>query len=369
MKQFLVYIDNFLGKIFEKFQKSSSLPINNHSLGYFRFLLGVSYLTFVTPHWGWLTQVPDAFYSPHLLNFTNLFDSFPPNSLLKFFDVLIVVLLLFITLGIKTRLSSFTAFFVLLIMNGFAYSLGKVDHPILFTFCLLTMSFSNVGSYNALLKDSPVSAKTHHFSTSLFAILICFGFVTASSGKIVKWIDFDLTTSGILGWFYPGYYALGRQRFLASFFPMLPALAIEVLDYLAAFFELSGFLWLYLGKRSWLTWLTVACSFHLINLLVLNISFYPHIFVYGLFILPHFFEILLENKQVQKFKQIIKISKLWLIIPIALVVNALIGRIWLNQRTMITLSLHTKELIIAISWFSIFICGIFTLIKKDFSQE
>lgn len=64
-------------------------------------------------------------------------------------------------------------------------------------------------SVDSLLKTAPGFEQERHKGTadsSFLGILIAFGFLTAGWAKAFSWIDFDLTTSGFLSWFYSGYF-------------------------------------------------------------------------------------------------------------------------------------------------------------------
>jgi hypothetical protein len=59
---------------------------------------------------------------------------------------------------------------------------------------------------------------------------------------------------------------------------------LKIVDYAAAAFEVSPFLFLFAGRIGWRVWLLVAAIFHLANALLLNIPFYIHVLVYLPFI-------------------------------------------------------------------------------------
>ncbi|MGI9551827.1 MAG: hypothetical protein ACR2MT_11545, partial [Aurantibacter sp.] len=99
------------------------------------------------------------------------------------------------------------------------------------------------------------------------------------------WIDFDLTTGGFLDWFYSVFFKDQNQDLLAPYVFGLPIYLLEAADYFAAIFEVSGFLFLLRGRKSWIIFLTIASFFHLLNLLTLNFSFALYILCYGVFII------------------------------------------------------------------------------------
>jgi hypothetical protein len=118
----------------------------------------------------------------------------------------------------------------------------------------------------------------------LLAVLIAAGFLTAGFGKAIAWIDFDSTENGFLCWLYRGYYSLNRQHLLAPLAVQLRPLWLwEMADIAAVLFEL-GFLLAMFRRRSMYLWLFFASGFHLINCLVLNISFFVYSICYVAFV-------------------------------------------------------------------------------------
>ena len=81
----------------------------------------------------------------------------------------------------------------------------------------------------------PVRAET------LLALAITFGMFTAGFEKSTNWIDFDMSESGFLKWFYGGYLNNGRTHMLADWVPHMHPLIIESFDYIAVIFELSHY--------------------------------------------------------------------------------------------------------------------------------
>lgn len=280
------YIEEGLKSLYLRIRDSTSVDQQGFSL--FRIFFGLFNLFFPL-YFGWIGDVPGSFYSPPIWSAANFFTNFPPGWVFITIDVIIITLLFFITVGIKTRISAFMVFFLLIFAQGFHYSLGKIDHGILFTLSFLALAFTNSGTEYALVKDRVIHTKYTGAALALFGIFISFGLFTAGFPKLISWVDFDLNTSGILDWYYKGYYTLERQRFLASYVPYVPMFFMELGDYFAVALELSGFFFLIKSKRYWRYWLLSLSVFHLVNVLILNIAFLGHIVVYGVFLLPPVF--------------------------------------------------------------------------------
>jgi hypothetical protein len=148
---------------------------------------------------------------------------------------------------------------------------------------------------NALIPNKSLSFRW--YPTAVLSVIICFGMFTAGFEKLLRWVDFDLSTSGFLSWFYSGYFSLGQTFILADLVFIFPPLINEILDYSAVVFELSPFFFLLAGACFWKAWLLVACIFHFTNTCLLNITFDTHLVVYcSFFLYP-----LLQEKRYSKF--------------------------------------------------------------------
>lgn len=255
-------------------------------LAIFRVLLGVFIITIDLESFAWIGTVPDAFFDPPFLSLANLFESFPHQYIFQAIDLAYPVLILFMTLGIKTRVSALSALALLIYASTFKYSFGKIDHNILSFWTLFCLSFTNAGTKLALIPDKSISPRVQSNAMGLLALGIVFGLFTAGVEKAYIWIDFDLETGGFLSWYQSGYYTLGRTELLAPYMLNLPSVVYEGMDYIAILFELSGALWLLSGKRIWHLWLIIAGLFHTANLLILNIHFISLTFVYGAILIP-----------------------------------------------------------------------------------
>ncbi|HSJ66713.1 MAG TPA: hypothetical protein VK921_03515 [Anditalea sp.] len=261
-----------------------SVQVNNQSLSIFRIITGCFLLLFYES-FSWLSEFPDALFTPPIMSLANFTSGFPNSYVMKSIDVARLFLIMAIIFGIKTRSSTFLYVALTVICNSFLYSLGKINHDSnLLMAMLIVLSFSGWGLKLSLIPDSRIKYDSQMASLAILAVIISFGMFTAGFEKASQWIDFDLHTSGFASWFYQGYIANGRDYFLAPYIPRLPFYLFELLDYTAVIFELSPFVFLLISKRAWHSWLLIACIFHLLNILTLNISFTGHFLVYMAFI-------------------------------------------------------------------------------------
>ncbi|MEM0939866.1 MAG: hypothetical protein AAF600_08840 [Bacteroidota bacterium] len=285
MKKATYSIDLRWASVFELIKKNAHVAEDGVGLSVVRIFIATYMLCFGTTTWTWVAQFPDSFHKPHVFNIIGqIIGGFPSHEVLLSLQWMYVFSLLAVIIGLKARIFSFLAFILLIFLDGIAYSFGKIDHSILLTFLFFTLSKTNAGCKLAIYPDKPLPIEEQDIYTGLFAIIICFGIFSAGFPKALMWIDFDTSTSGILRWYYEGYYSLNRRELLAPYFIYVPTFLIEPMEYLVPLFEMSGFYFLIRSKRHWRLWLWLLGLFHLSNLLILNISFKEYLIVYGFFL-------------------------------------------------------------------------------------
>lgn len=259
---------------------SKSTQSNVKSVCVYRIIAGLFLLCINFKSISWIGYTPRAFFKPPPLSIANFFNSFPSPGFFLTADILLILLTVFITVGIKTRISVFAYIIVSITVSSFQYSLGKIDHGIMSSVLLFCMSFSGWGRHLAAVPDKVLKIDSIEKSLSLLSVLLCFAFFSAGLEKAIGWINFDLSTNGSGAWFYVGYYILERQRFLAPLFTHLPFWGFKIMDFIAVPFELSPLFFLLTSQKAWRMWLLVACAFHMTNTLILNINFIGLAIVY-----------------------------------------------------------------------------------------
>ncbi len=258
--------------------------LSEESLQILRFVLPALYILFYMPDYNLVARIPDAWFDPAPLSIAAPFQSFPTLLFFQITQTLLVVCALALMWGHRPRFFGLMFCALHLLITSFEYSVGKIDHVAhLFLLCFFCLSLGNWGS--PITKNSytlPIPCST------LLAVLLAFGMFTAGFEKSLKWIDFDTNTSGFLSWYFSGYYNLGRDELLAPAITQLPRICLELMDYSAVAFEMSPFICLLLGKRYWVAWCAIACTFHAGTTVLLNISFPYQIFGYLPFLIPAF---------------------------------------------------------------------------------
>jgi len=259
---------------------SASSRIDERGLGALRIFSGLFLLTWLSPTVSWLGDAPPAFFDPPLLSLAFFAPGFPSAALDSLLTGITIVLTCMMTLGVYARVSTFALVLLGIAQRNFKYSFGTIDHDIMLWIFLGCMAFSGWGRTLAVRRDRPSRFESPAHAGAIAATALAFGFFSAGFDKALVWVDFDLTTSGFLSWFYPGYFVLARQHLLAPLVFSFPAWMLESIDYGAVAFELSGFVWLLLGPTCWRAWLFTAGVFHLSNVLMLNIPFDLHLLAF-----------------------------------------------------------------------------------------
>lgn len=318
----------------------------------FAFLL----LIFFLPSWSWMVDLPTSFYLPPYISITSFFSSFPSNPIVIFSDILIVVLFWAILVGIKSRTASFLSCVLLIVMQSFSYSVGKIDHDILFLFSFIVLASSNGGAKYAFVRDSYLDSIYVDRASNLLALFIGFGMLTSAVPKLLSWIDFSVETSAIWGWYLRSKYILFRDPLFDGVLFHLRDWMVESIEYLIVLFELLALPSLLLGRRFWIAWLTIACVFHLSILIFLGIDFDFNLLGYGYFLLLP----LLSERDFSKpsyLKFIIILGSLW-------AVNALVGRIFYHS----PLYWELPELVIfylkVLLWIIMVCSGLFQILMR-----
>ncbi|MBC3759365.1 hypothetical protein H7U19_13180 [Hyunsoonleella sp. SJ7] len=289
---------NLIYRIISRLEKNAS--VDGKSLSFYRIVFGVLLLVFFLPSWSWVGGIPPSFFNPNIFSFAYLTGGYLPAIVYETADIIAIILIVMITLGIRARMALIGMFFISAIMYSYSYSFGKIDHNTSFLiFAYLLLALTNCGHEVALLKDKKLSEKTQSLAILIIALMICFGFFTAGISKFIRWVDFDLSTSGFLYWFNGQYFLANEPKmFLQAYVFDIPLIVLEIMDSVASIFEISGIFFLLKSKRTWYIFLLLANIFHLSTLLILNIDFSLNLLTYGIFMVtPMFYSWQFEAKK------------------------------------------------------------------------
>jgi uncharacterized membrane protein YphA (DoxX/SURF4 family) len=213
-----------------------------------------------------------------------LFEGFPSHWLFLILHGLLILSLCLMILGWRTKFASLATGIIFLIINGFIYSAGKINHDMLIIVVPMLMAFSGWGKAYCL--DSYLrneKERVHDWTLTLLALIIGFMFFTAGFSKIIGgWLDVD--SQATLGHFFKQYFVYGRHDLLSGYALDISNLWVwEFFDYTTVLFE-AGFLLAIFFPRSTRIYVCLAVLFHFSTMLVLNITFLPNFLAYAAFL-------------------------------------------------------------------------------------
>jgi uncharacterized membrane protein YphA (DoxX/SURF4 family) len=270
----------FSSWIFDSFQ------ISARGLALYRILYALFVLCFMLPPpelYTFLGNLPGDFFAPPPGPMM-FFGGFPPEAILLIFHYLLVAALLFLVAGLFTKWSSLGVGILLILLKGFIYSLGKIDHDIIIIVVPFVMAFSGWGMKYSLDSQRIDEDKIEQTSwpLTLLALFIGFMMFTAGFPKIIGgWLD--INTHATQGYFFKQYIVQGRQDLLAIYGFNVADLFWELADYGTVLFEI-GFLIAVVNPRSTRVFICLAVLFHLSTMLMLNIAFLPNFIAYAAFL-------------------------------------------------------------------------------------
>ncbi len=280
---------------------SFELPAKGLALFRIAFVL-FTLLIIGFPHFSWVADNPDFIYNP-VPSFAIFFENFPPKLLLQILETLIAVLYICLLFGYKTPTTSLLITGLTIIGRTFLFTLGKIDHTILFDLLPAMMAFSGWGavlSIDSKLNKEGKGVHASNWTIALVAFTLAFAMFTAGLPKLFTgWLE--IGTQATQGHLVDSYYLMERQELLAPFLLNVKSVFFwEILDYAAVLFEIS-FLFVIFRSAYFRIFVWIALFFHLGNLLMLNISFINQFSIYMLFLHP---------KQYQKWASNPRLSSL-----------------------------------------------------------
>lgn len=163
----------------------NSFSVTAEGLGLFRIFTALFILCFLMPSvemYGFLGSLPDDFYAPPPGPMW-LFEGFPPEAFLLKLHAVLIILLIALLVGFKTTWTSILIGVILLVIKGFFYSVGKINHDLLLALTPTVMAFSGWGaaySLDALRNcDEDLNSRVASWPLTLLALFIGFMMFTA----------------------------------------------------------------------------------------------------------------------------------------------------------------------------------------------
>lgn len=263
-------------------------PFSAADLGIYRIVYSLAAL-FTVPDISWVSNYPDFMFNappgPVML-----LSNFPPLQMVIALEVLRTVTLVMLAVGVWTKWTSVAVWFMLTATYGVTFTVGKVDHTILFVAVPLVLAFSGWGdrfSIDALRRDNSQPSEEPRsqpqWPLRLLALLIAWAFFAAALTKLLTgWLA--VSSQAARGYFVLGYVTQDRNHLLAQWMATHDYLPLwEIMDWMTVVFEFSLLLTLPWWRAFRLS-LAVATTFHLGVLLVMNIDFSNAVIAYGAFV-------------------------------------------------------------------------------------
>ena len=258
-------------------------------------------------------------YSPHLYKPKSslaIWFELPSSEFFIFLDYFILLLIVLVLFGFKTRWMSILLGSSLIVGQSFLFSFGKIDHGfLLVSFLPIVMSFSNWGSCFSI--DSKKEAgKIKTWPISLMSLILGFAMFTAGLQKLFG------------GWLNPEFQAI-RSHIFRSFINLREGVLTEFMlgikskilwesmDILIVGFEL-GFLLVVFNRKWFRKWIALAILFHIGVILSMDITFSQNVIVYLLFLDWIF---IMDNL---RFERILKILQPFFSVYVMIAVGALL---------------------------------------------
>jgi hypothetical protein len=254
-------------------------------LAVFRILYASFILLAIIPVAAWLPLAPRAFFYPPI-GLAALFTATPPPSVLLGLNALLSLFAAMLLVGWRTGVASAGTGVTLLVLDAWAYSLGKINHDILLVVTPLVLGFSGWGralSVDATCSPSLERERAEAVPVILLALMIGFAMFNAGWAKATTgWIDPELRCT--YGHFVLNYFFTGRETWASPW-----ALRFDSgwfwkgADWATVALELA-FLPAAIHRRLFIPILSVATFFHLGVMLLFDIPFSVNLLVYGAFV-------------------------------------------------------------------------------------
>ena len=263
--------------------------VSAEGLGLMRIFSSLFILFFLIPgegisHFAWLSTMPADFFSPPPGPMMIL-DQFPPLAVFQTIHTILLVSLIAMLVGYRTKWASILTGVSILMLHGLIFSVGKINHEILIAVVPAAMAFSNWGGRFSIdsIRKERVGNEPESWPLLLIAILIGFMMFTAGFPKILGgWLD--PSTQATYGHLLNQFFVKERQDLLAEFFVQYDNVFLwEFLDWATILFEVGFLLSVY--KLKWFRmFLCFAVLFHFSTMMSLNIAFLPNFLAYALFL-------------------------------------------------------------------------------------
>jgi hypothetical protein len=251
-----------------------SHPATPESLSLFRIGYAVYVLAIAMPYATWVSGMPDAVWDPPS-GPLQLASGFPPAAFLHAATLLLSVSLFALLLGYRTRVASLATGALLVLVIGFEFCFGKIDHN---RHLMMVVPVALAGSrwgarYSVDAARGERSPADGSWTLAWLALWIGLYFMTGGAAKIAGgWLRLDTHATQ---------YYVARAGSLAP--DALPGPVWELADWGAVAFE-TGFLLAIASLRTTRIACCLAILFHVAMLGWVRIQFAEMVVVYAAFV-------------------------------------------------------------------------------------
>jgi len=229
----------------------------------------------------WFSHFPASMYIPPPGPF-QLLPGFPPEPIAIAIEIGIALSFASLAFGYHTRLSGWSASILMILGFGFTYSLGKIDHPILFAIAPAVLSFTGWGDELSIDRLRGRTRGVRQWPLRLLALMIGIAFFTAGFAKVrANWLSPD--TQAARRQFLNAYVDGNTGGILPWIVDLDAPVLWELIDWATVIMELG----LVVCVLSWTAFrlaIALATIFHFAVFFLLTISFGFNVLVYGAFV-------------------------------------------------------------------------------------
>lgn len=276
------------------------------------------------PDLRWIAAYPDEFYNP-APGLSMVWGGFPPMVVMAVMEISVILAACALAVGWRTKATSIAVTVLGVLANSAYFTFGKIDHTFVLWMVPAVLAWSGWGAFysrDRLVADRgtipagsgikpehldyshlgpnhadlsnnggrqgsnrrPQIPRSPGWPAATMGIFLAIAFLTAALPKLLRgWLSPSSTAA--YNHFALRYYGLDRQGLLADVAASVDAPILwELADWATVGLELA-LAFVVLWKRPYRCLLFITWTFHVANVVFMNIGFYSPTFVYPIFFL------------------------------------------------------------------------------------
>jgi hypothetical protein len=269
-----------------RFFESEYVP-RRRDLDFYRFLF-CTFALLQWPFYSWLEHLRDFMYAPPISPIM-FFTAYPHPALYTLLNALAGISLVLLLFGKHLRIAALTFSLSYVLLSSWAFSTGKINHPILIAVIPIAIAFALHAARRTTREpalDRQTTADTSAsigFPLAMLAFLTAYWIFTAGWQKMTsQWLSFE--HPAVHRHIFTNVHITGRETWAADLLLTHATVPVwKFLDVTTVFFELSPIFLVW--RRSWFrAWTFAACFFHLGIDVVMGIPYAPALLAYAAFV-------------------------------------------------------------------------------------